>query len=283
METSRLPGRDGSFALELVSNQDRPGSTDQLRVSVVIPTFNEANNIPYVFSRMPGDLHEVLIVDGLSSDGTADVARELRPDVRVVTQVVPGKGAALRTGFHEASGDVVVALDADGSTDPHEIPAFVGLLLAGADVAVGSRFIQGGGTVDMETHRRIGNKVLTALVRRGFDTHYSDLCYGFFAFWRDVLCVIDAPCTGFEIETLLHIRAARSGLRVAEVPSFESARIHGSSNLSAVRDGLRVLRVITVEWCSRQSRRTRALVERQQPDSERCDIHDLTWPVPQPD
>ena len=267
------------MALELVSSADRPCSTDQLRVSVVIPTFNEADNIPYVLGRMPDDVHEVLIVDGLSSDGTADVARELRPDVRVVTQVVPGKGAALRTGFHEASGDVVVALDADGSTDPHEIPAFVGLLLAGADVAVGSRFIQGGGTVDMETHRRIGNRVLTALVRRGFDTHYSDLCYGFFAFWRDVLRVIDAPCTGFEIETLLHIRAARSGLRVAEVPSFESARIHGSSNLSAFRDGLRVLRVITVEWCSRQSGRTRALVERSRPERERLGLHDVEWSV----
>jgi glycosyltransferase involved in cell wall biosynthesis len=275
-----LAGRDGPVALELVSNRERPASIDQLQVSVVIPTYNEADNIPYVLGRLPDDLHEVMIVDGLSSDGTADVAREVRPDVRVVRQVVPGKGAALRSGFHEASGDVVVALDADGSTDPHEIPAFVGLLLAGADVAVGSRFIQGGGTVDMEPHRRIGNRVLTALVRRGFDTHYSDLCYGFFAFWRDVLRVIDAPCTGFEIETLLHIRAARSGLRVAEVPSFESARIHGSSNLSAFRDGLRVLRVITVEWCSRQSGRTRERAERPPPAGARQVLRDVTQPPP---
>jgi glycosyltransferase involved in cell wall biosynthesis len=283
VETSIVPERGGTFALELVANRDRPCSADQLRVSVVIPTFNEADNIPYVFSRMPADVHEVLIVDGLSSDGTAEVARELRPNVRVVTQVVPGKGAALRTGFHEASGDVVVALDADGSTDPHEIPAFVGLLLAGADVVVGSRFIQGGGTVDMETHRRIGNRVLTALVRRGFGIHYSDLCYGFFAFWRDVLRVIDAPCTGFEIETLLHIRAACSGLRVAEVPSFESARIHGSSNLCVLRDGLRVLRVISLEWWSRQSERARELVERQRLAPEGGGLHDVTQAVAQTD
>jgi hypothetical protein len=98
-----------------------------------------------------------------------------------------------------------------------------------------------------------------------------------------VLRVIDAPCTGFEIETLLHIRAARSGLRVAEVPSFESARIHGSSHLSTFRDGFRVLRVITVEWCARQSGRTRALGERQPPGEEALRLHDVKPRVRQAD
>jgi glycosyltransferase involved in cell wall biosynthesis len=227
-----------------------------VRVSVVIPTLNEAKNLPHVLKRIPADIYEVLIVDGLSSDRTVEVARAERPDVRIVTQVVPGKGAALRSGFYEASGDVIVALDADGSTDPAEIPAFVGLLLAGADVAVGSRFIQGGGTTDMERHRRIGNKMLTLMVRAAFHTHFSDLCYGFFAFWRDVLPVLDAPCTGFEIETLLHIRAARSHLRIAEVPSFESPRLNGTSNLSAVKDGLRILRVVVAEWGAEQLSRS---------------------------
>ena len=246
------PGGSAPARMGSGSRHGRPRSPGDGRISVVIPTRTEEMNLPHVLNRIPADVHEVLIVDGLSRDRTVEVARAARSDVRIVTQVVPGKGAALRSGFHEASGDVIVALDADGSTDPAEIPAFVGLLFAGADVAVGSRFIQGGGTTDMERHRRIGNKLLTLMVRAAFHTHFSDLCYGFFAFWRDVLPVLDAPCTGFEIETLLHIRAARSHLRIAEVPSFESPRLHGTSNLSAVKDGLRILRVVVAEWGAEQ-------------------------------
>ena len=218
------------------------------RVTVIIPTLNEAENLPHVLHRIPAWVDEVIIVDGLSTDDTVAVARRYRPGVRVVLEFAKGKGAALRAGFHAASGDIVVMLDADGSTDPREIPRFVGALLGGADIAVGSRFVQGGGTTDMELHRKLGNWVLTRLVRLGFGSRYSDLCYGYFAFWTDVLPQLDGDYTGFEVETLIHIRALRSSLSVAEVPSFESPRRYGVSNLRTIRDGARVLRSITTEW-----------------------------------
>src|SRR5437868_14684742 len=107
----------------------------KLSVSVVIPTLNEAENLPHVLPRIPDWVDEVLLVDGHSTDRTVEVARELRPDIRIMMQEGRGKGAALRTGFTAASGDLIVMLDADGSTDPAEIPAFVGALLAGADLA----------------------------------------------------------------------------------------------------------------------------------------------------
>jgi glycosyltransferase involved in cell wall biosynthesis len=166
----------------------------------------------------------------------------------VVLESTPGKGAALRAGFRAATGHIMVMLDADGSTDPREIPLFVGALLGGADIAVGSRFVQGGGTADMEHYRKLGNWVFTRMVRVGFKSRYSDLCYGYTAFWRDVLPYIDGEYTGFEVETLIHIRALRASLKVAEVPSFESKRIHGVSNLRTIQDGARVLRSITTEW-----------------------------------
>jgi glycosyltransferase involved in cell wall biosynthesis len=223
---------------------------------------NEARNLVHVLPRIPEWVLEVLVVDGCSDDNTVDVARASRPDVRVVLTDTPGKGAAMRAGFEAARGEIIVALDADGSTDPAELPAFVGLLVAGADVAMGTRFATGGGTADMELHRRAGNWVLTRLVRVVFGARYSDLCYGYVAFWRDVLPLLDGPFTGFEVETVLHIRAVRAGLHVAEVPSFEEQRIWGVSNLRTFRDGIRVLGSIMGEWARCRSEHAGQCVDR---------------------
>jgi hypothetical protein len=138
-------------------------------------------------------------------------------------------------------------LDADGSTDPAEIPLYLDRLFEGADFAKGSRFIQGGGSVDITLVRRLGNRCLNAVVNVLFGTRYTDLCYGYNAFWADVLPAINVTCDGFEVETLINVRAAKAGLTVAEVPSVEEQRIHGVSKLHPVRDGLRVLRTILGE------------------------------------
>lgn len=217
------------------------------QVSVVIPTLNEAKNLPYVFGRLPDGIHEVIVVDGHSSDNTVEVARRARPDVVVVEQTGKGKGNALACGFWAATGDIIVMLDADGSTDPAEIPRFVGALLAGADVAKGSRFSMGGGSEDITPIRRLGNSVLSGIVNTLWRVKYSDLCYGYNAFWSRCLPQVSPDCNGFEVETLMNIRAARSGLAIHEVPSFERERRHGSSNLNAYRDGVRVLRTIAAE------------------------------------
>src|SRR5690242_8727679 len=112
-------------------------------VSVVVPALNEARNIPHVFARIPADIHEVVLVDGFSVDGTVEIARQVRPDVRVVVQTRQGKGNALACGFAEATGDIIAMIDADGSADPAEIPRFVEALLDGADFAKGTRFAEG--------------------------------------------------------------------------------------------------------------------------------------------
>jgi glycosyltransferase involved in cell wall biosynthesis len=240
-----------------------------LRVSVVIPALNEARNLPHVFARLPPDVHEVIVVDGLSVDDTISVARHLRPDVRIVLQNRRGKGNALACGFAAATGDIVVMIDADGSADPGEIPRFVQALVAGAEFAKGTRFAPGGGSDDITRLRALGNRALVAFVNLCHGSHYTDLCYGYNAFWRRLVpllgldAVSPAPPNGgrlwgdgFEVETLIHLRVAEAGLAVTEVPSFEHSRIHGVSNLSAASDGFRVLRTILADLHrSRWSRR----------------------------
>jgi hypothetical protein len=235
---------------------DRPAEP---RITIVIPAKNEAMNLREVLPGLPG-VHEVILVDGHSVDGTPDVAREVLPGIRVVAQTRRGKGNALACGFEAATGDVIVMFDADGSADPAEIPRFIAALVAGADLAKGSRFAPGGGSEDITRLRSLGNGSLNALANALFRVRHSDMCYGYNAFWRDVLPVLGLPASdlpapsagmlwgdGFEIETVLNCRAAAAKLRITEVPSVELLRIHGRSNLNATTDGLRVLRTILAE------------------------------------
>jgi glycosyltransferase involved in cell wall biosynthesis len=245
-----------------------PGSPRRLPlVSVVIPTLNEERNLPHVFAALPAGLHEVVLVDGGSLDNTVAVARELRPDVIVVQQTRTGKGNALASGFAACTGDAIVMIDADGSTDPGEITRFVQALIDGAEYAKGSRFSKGGHSDDITPLRRVGNEGLNFVVNRLFRTKFTDLNYGYNAFWRRVVPVMDLPPTelapaadgrklwgdGFEIETMINIRVAGSGVRVKEVSSIERLRIHGTSNLNTFRDGLRVLRTILSEFRRRRA------------------------------
>jgi glycosyltransferase involved in cell wall biosynthesis len=232
------------------------------KVTVIIPALNEARNLPHVFSRLPPGLHEVIVVDGHSVDDTPAIARRLRPDARIIMQNRHGKGNALACGFAAATGDIIAMIDADGSADPAEIPQFVTALLDGADFAKGSRFTGGGGSSDITRLRRTGNRALAGLVNALCRTKYSDLCYGFNAFWRchvPLLGLTAEPAgridgssrlrgDGFEVETLITMRVARAGLIVKEVASYEHPRIHGVSNLNAVSDGLRVLFTIMAEY-----------------------------------
>ena len=216
-------------------------------VSLVIPTLNEARNLELLLPKLPDWVHEVIIVDGRSTDDTIAVAQRARDDIRIVLEPKRGKGAALRAGFEAARGDIIVMLDADGSMDPNEIILFVATLMSGADFAKGSRFVQGAGTSDMTLLRQLGNKALTLAVRALYGSAFTDLCYGYLAFWREHVPLFRSDCDGFEIETLINIRAIKSGMKIVEVASFESDRVHGVSNLRTFPDGWRVLKTILRE------------------------------------
>jgi len=228
-------------------------------VSIVVPVKNEALNLREVLPRLP-QVHEVIIVDGNSVDDSVAVARQVLPEAVVVTQTRKGKGNALAAGFAAATGDIIVMFDADCSADPEEIPAFVRALTDGADFAKGSRYARGGGSEDITHLRSAGNTALNAIANFAFRTKFTDLCYGYNAFWRDLVPILDLPALdlpapakgmlwgdGFEIETLINCRIAAARVKIAEVPSTELSRLHGESNLRTFRDGVRVLRTIIAE------------------------------------
>jgi glycosyltransferase involved in cell wall biosynthesis len=226
-------------------------------VSVVIPVKNEARNLPIVFRTLPHWVDEVVLVDGRSVDDTVAVARQCHPGIKIVHQTGAGKGDALLAGFAASTGDIIVMIDGDGSTDGAEIIRFVAALVAGADYAKGSRFSSSAGSDDINLPRRLGNRVLCGLVNLAFGTRYSDLCYGYNAFWSRHLAALGLDCIGFEVETMMNIRAARAGLRIQEVPSHEFRRVHGVSNLRVFFDGWRILKVIVSEAVRYRLRRRR--------------------------
>ncbi len=245
--------------MTLVGPLTRPRQREPC-VSIVIPAKNEARNLPHVLLKLPTDC-EVILVDGNSTDDTVRVAQLLRPDIAIVGQNREGKGNALACGFAAATGEFIVMIDADGSNDPAEIPRFMAALKEGADFAKGSRFLAGGGSLDISLVRRVGNFWLNRIVNVLYGTRYTDLCYGYNAFRRECLDVMRLNAAeiegsesgtmlwgdGFEVETLINVRIAKAGLRVTEVPSFEMHRHYGASNLNALSDGLRVLRTIHAE------------------------------------
>jgi glycosyltransferase involved in cell wall biosynthesis len=226
-----------------------------VRVSVVIPALNEAENLPHVLPRIPDWIHEVLLVDGHSTDGTVELARRLRPSIRIVQQQGCGKGAALRSGCAVATGDIIVMLDADGSTNPTEIPAFVGALLAGADFVKGSRFLQGAGTVDMPMLRKVGNAALVMLANVLFRTHFTDITYGYNAVWRCHKQQLALEIDDWSHEVISNIRVAVAGLRVVEVACFEDKRIAGEAKLKTFSAGWQILRAMLRERLVRRTNR----------------------------
>ena len=274
--TEELLARVGALLGSVQTQPTAPGRRLQNRVikmrptvSVIIPTFNEAENLPLVLPYLPMELiDEVILVDGRSTDGTVEVSRRIMPSIKLVIEKKPGKGAALTAGYRASSGDIIIVIDADGSNDPREIPRFINALREGADFVKGSRFASGGGTTDMPRIRRLGNAGFVHLVNLLFNGTFTDLCYGYHAFWRYCLTTLDLKdVNGFEIDTALYLRAMHKSLKIREVPSFEGYRFYGVGKLRTIPDGLRVLLTILNEFFEsiRQPRRDLPLGFRAEP------------------
>ena len=240
---------------EVISGEVTRPAKAALTCSVVIPTLNEAGNIVTVLRQLD-QFDDIVLVDGLSDDGTVALARATRPDITVLERKPRGKGDALRAGFEAATGDVIVIMDADGSMDPEEVNVFMSMVALGFDLVKGSRLACGGGSHDLTLVRQWGNAALCRLANTLFHTQWTDLCYGYLAFRRSCLPQLALTADGFEIESQILGHAALAGLRIAEIPSIEMPRLTGDSHLNARRDGTRILRAMLAARFAPRARRS---------------------------
>ena len=216
-----------------------------MRSIVVLPTYNEAETIgPYVRAlRAVSDDIDLLVVDDDSPDGTGDIVRELAGEYRGIRllhrDAKDGLGAAYRAGFRQVLDedyDVVVSMDADLSHDPAVIPTMLELIENGADVVIGSRYVEGGGTADWPVHRRVLSKWGNAYTRTVLGVSVRDCTAGFRAYRADVLEAIAPDTTraeGYAFLTELVRRLDHQGYRIEETPITFVDRTLGSSKMSA--------------------------------------------------
>lgn len=207
------------------------------KITILICTLNEAENLPHVLPRIPQWVDEVLIVDGSSTDGTVEVARKLRPNIGILNQPGRGKGDALKFGVQNAAGDIIVTMDADGETDPAELQGFLQAVKCGFHFAKGTRLGRGRPR-RMPRYRWVGNKILVGTYNILFGTRFTDVCSGYNAFRKQAFLELHLTCDNCEMEQQMLARARKAGMAIVEIPHVSNGRIAGASKVNGIRQGL---------------------------------------------
>lgn len=214
-----------------------------MRISVIIPTFNEVETIEEVLREIPKDrVDEILIVDAPSNDGTIELVKKL--GYPLIIQEGKGFGRAITTGLKQAKGDVLIFIMADNSQNPRDIPKLLEKIEEGYDLVMASRYLPGAGSDDDTLLHYIGNKIFTFLSNKIHKTNFSDILYFFLAIKKEVFDKVKTSSFGFEYCIELPIKVAKAGFKITQIPSFERKRAGGRAKANAFSVGLKILLAI---------------------------------------
>ncbi len=227
---------------------------EELSVSVVIPVFNEELTVGDIVARARSMLRryefpsEVLVIDDGSVDRSAEISQE--SEARVLRGAHQGKGHALRFGFEQAKGDIIVTLDSDGSHNPEEIPLVLRYIMENkADFVIGSRFFDAAATnAKIPKINRIGNRMFNNLIRLFTGVKISDSQSGFRAIRSSVIRRMKLNSRGYEVESEMLVKALKMGVKVAEIPVSFEQRTVGKSKLDPLKDGAKILYSIITSY-----------------------------------
>jgi glycosyltransferase involved in cell wall biosynthesis len=228
---------------------------EEFFVSVVIPVFNEEQTIGDIITRTNRTLeklgvkYEVLVVDDGSIDRSADIS--LEKEAHVLREEHQGKGYALRSGFKQARGELIVTLDADGSHKPEEIPLVLRCIKEDrADFVIGTRFFNSVNKTKVPKVNRTGNRLFNDLLGFLTGVKVSDSQSGFRAIKASLIKRMKLGSRGYEVESEMLVKALKMGARVAEIPISFDQRTIGVSKLDPIRDGTRILYAILASYLS---------------------------------
>lgn len=211
-----------------------------MKVSLVIPTLEEAGCIEAVLSQVPkNSVDEILIVDAYSRDGTADIVRKL--GYRVIMQEGRGFGDAFSLGVSNATGDIIILMDGDGSHNPADIPKLVSKIKGGYDYVLASRYCKGSKSYDDTMVRHIGNKIFTFLICLLHRMKITDSLYLFTAIRKEVFDKVKIESKGFEYCVEILVKVHKAGFKMDEIPSIERKRYSGYSKVKSMKHGLKIL------------------------------------------
>jgi glycosyltransferase involved in cell wall biosynthesis len=213
------------------------------KISIIIPTLNEESSIGKVIDEIPkkaledsGYIVEVLVVDGISTDHTTQIAKE--KGARVLMETRPGKGRAIRTALEGDNSNFVFMLDGDYTYSATYIPAMLKMLRT-YPVVIGSRLNGKREKGALGKVNFIGNKLLTFFANILYGTRISDLCTGYWGFRREVIQNLSLTSDGFQLEADLLIQVALKGYRIGEIPILYRCRA-GKAKLSGLKDGVKI-------------------------------------------